>query len=74
MNLNHISSFCVKKFTFSGRKQTQDLRATQLWVFPGAPVIKNPLSNLGDTDLIPGQGTKIPQTEEQLSSCAATKT
>lgn len=47
MNLNHISSFCVEKFTFSGRKQTQDLKATQLWVFPGGPVIKNPPSNTG---------------------------
>ena len=47
MNLNHISSFCVEKFTFSARKQTQGLRATQLWVFPGGPVIKNPPSNTG---------------------------
>ena len=28
--------------------------------FPGGPLVKNPPSNTGDTDLIPGQGTKIP--------------
>ena len=29
-------------------------------VFPGGPGVKNPPCNTGDTDLIPGQGTKIP--------------
>ena len=28
--------------------------------FPGCPIVKNPPSNAGDMDLIPGQGTKIP--------------
>ena len=28
--------------------------------FPGGPVVKNPPANAGDTDLIPGFGTKIP--------------
>ena len=30
--------------------------------------VKNPPCNAGDVDLIPVQGTKIPHTEEQLSS------
>ena len=38
--------------------------------FPGGPVVKNPLSNAGDTCSIPGQGTKIPHAAEQLSPCA----
>ena len=40
--------------------------------FPGGPVVKNPPSNPGDTDSIPGQGTKIPQTAGQLSQSART--
>ena len=30
-------------------------------------VVKNPPSNAGELDLIPGQGTKIPDTVRQLS-------
>ena len=33
-------------------------------------MVKNPPSNPGDTDSIPGQGTKIPQTAGQLSLSA----
>ena len=40
--------------------------------FPGGPVVKNPLWNLGNTGSIPGQGTKVPQTTEQLSLSTAT--
>ena len=40
--------------------------------FPGGPVVKNLLSNAGDTGSIPGQGTKIPHAMGQLSPCAAT--
>ena len=39
--------------------------------FPGGPVVKNPPSNAEDEGLIPGQGTKIPHTVEQLSPCSA---
>ena len=40
--------------------------------FPGSPVVKNLPSNAGDTDSIPGQGTKIPHAVGQLSPCTAT--
>ena len=48
----------------------------------GGPVVKNLLSNAGDTGLIPGGGTKIPHATGQLSKhtptrespCAAVKT
>ena len=39
---------------------------------PGNLVLKNPLSNAGDTGSIPGQGAKIPQSWEKLSLCATT--
>ena len=35
--------------------------------FLGGPVVKNLPCNSGDLNLIPGQGTKIPRAEEQLS-------
>ena len=34
---------------------------------------KNPHSNAGDLDLIPGPGTKIPQAMGQLSRCSETR-
>ena len=37
--------------------------------FSGGPVVKNLLSNAGDGDSIPGQGTKIPHDLGQLSPC-----
>ena len=40
--------------------------------FPGGPVVKNPPCNTGDAGLIPGQGTKIPHAEKQLSPHPAT--
>ena len=40
--------------------------------FPGGPVVKNLLSNAGNTGSIPGQGTKIPHATGQLSLCATT--
>ena len=40
--------------------------------FLGGSVVKNPLSNAGDTGSIPGQEAKIPDTAEQLSPRAAT--
>ena len=41
--------------------------------FSGSPVVKNPPSNAGDTDLIPDRETKIPQASEQLSLHSATR-
>ena len=38
-----------------------------VWDFPGSPEVKNLPCNAGGTDLIPGQGTKIPHAPEQLS-------
>ena len=35
--------------------------------FPGGPVVENLPCNAGDTGLIPGGGTKIPQAKEQLT-------
>ena len=40
--------------------------------FPSCPVVKNLPSNAGDEDLIPGQGTKIPNATGQLSLHATT--
>ena len=40
--------------------------------FPGRPGVKNPPSNAGDTGSIPGQGTKIPHAEEELSLLTTT--
>ena len=37
--------------------------------FPGGPVIKNLPANTGETGLISGQETKIPQATGQLSLC-----
>ena len=41
--------------------------------FRGGPVVKNPPSNAGDTSSIPGQGSKILHSTEQLSLCATTR-
>ena len=35
-------------------------------------MVKNPPSNAGDADSIPGRGTKIPHAVGQLSPCATT--
>ena len=42
------------------------LRST-CWDFPGGPMVKNPPSNAGDVGSIPGQGSKSPHAEGQLS-------
>ena len=42
------------------------------WDFPGGPVVKNLPCNAGDAGSIPGWGTKIPHTAEQLSLSTAT--
>ena len=46
---------------------------TALRDFPGGPVVKNPPCNAGDVGSIPGQGTKIPHTAEQLSLSATAR-
>ena len=40
---------------------------SNMWDFPGGPVVKNPPSSAGDVGSIPGQGTKIPHAIKQLS-------
>ena len=42
------------------------------WDFPGGPVVKNLPCNAGYAGPIPGWGTKIPHTTEQLSLSTAT--
>ena len=39
----------------------------QMRDFPGGPMVKNPPCNAGESGLMLGQGTKIPQDEQQLS-------
>ena len=41
------------------------LKNAMFWDFPGAPVVKNPLCNAGNTGSIPGRVTKILHTTEQ---------
>ena len=36
-------------------------------------MIKNPPANAGDTDSVPGLGTKIPHAVEQLTLCTTTE-
>ena len=40
--------------------------------FPGGPVVGSRPANAGDMGSIPGQGTRIPHTSEQLSPRATT--
>ena len=40
--------------------------------FLGGPVVKNPPSNAGDVDSIPGRGTKIPRATGHMSPRATT--
>jgi len=44
----------------------------QKWNFPGGPVVKNLLSNVGGAILTPGWGTKIPHAKRHLSPLAVT--
>ena len=50
------------------------MKRNLFWDFPGGPVVKNLLSIAGDMGSIPGQGTKIPHAEGQLSLSTTTKT
>ena len=61
------------------RKRGQSFYITVCWSsmkenqhqdFTGGPVVKNPPSNAGGGDSIPGLGTKIPHAKGQLSPCA----
>ena len=56
-----------------GEGQNFFLPKTQSQDFPGGPVVKNPLSNAGDTGSSPGRGTKIPHAAEQLSLHTTTR-
>ena len=52
--------------------ETLSIRRILFWDFPGGPVVKNLHCNSGGVGSIPGQGTKVPHTEKQLSSHNAT--
>ena len=53
-----------------GRGQMLKKNKRQRWDILGGSVVKNLLSNAGESDLIPGQGTKIPHAMEQLCTHA----
>ena len=53
--------------------RSSGLKNTSGGGLPWCPVVKNPPSNTGDTGSIPGQGTKIPQAQEQVSPHTARK-
>ena len=57
INLVAMTTLCKE----TGRNFFSILKLS-LWDFPGGPVVKDPPCNAGDMGLIPGQGTKIPQT------------
>ena len=40
---------------------------SQIWDFPGGPVVENTPSNVGGMGSIPGWGTKMPHATAQLS-------
>ena len=46
---------------------------SQVWDFPGGPVVKSSPSSAGNVGLIPGQGTKIAHAMKQLSPWATTR-
>ena len=46
---------------------TFEHRNDQIQDFPGSLMVKNPPFKTGDASLIPGWGTKIPHTAQQLS-------
>ena len=43
------------------------IKLSQMRDFPGGPMIQNPPSNAGNVGSIPGQETKMPHAEGQLS-------
>ena len=45
------------------------IKLSQMRDFPGGPMIQNPPSNAGNVGSIPGQETKMPHAEGQLSPC-----
>ena len=59
-----LSKIYKELLKFNNKKTNRD--------FPGGPVVKNPPHNAGDVGSIPGQGTKIPHAEGQLSLHATT--
>ena len=50
-----------------------EINREELEGLPGSPVVKTPLLNTGDKGSIPGQGTKIPHAEGQLSPHATSR-
>ena len=79
---NHRPSLRARSKARDGRRCDKSLRIisyahrglkTLLGGLPWCPVVKNPPSNTGDTGSIPGQGTKIPHAQEQVSPHTARK-
>ena len=59
------------------KKKKKELLNPNNGGFSGGPVVKNPSVNAGDTDLIPGLGTKIPHAAGRLclwAHCTTMKT
>ena len=58
------SNICKRVIALEGDKilsnNSSGFFQSYSWDFPGGPVFKNPPFNVGDTGLIPDQGTKIP--------------
>ena len=52
---------------FPGKNTLVTATKTSFWDFCSSPMVKNSPSNTGEAGLIPGQETKIPHAEGQLS-------
>ena len=52
---------------FPGKNTLVTATKTSFWDFCSGPMVKNSPSNTGEAGLIPGQETKIPHAEGQLS-------
>ena len=63
----------VKNFVMNKISKFLILRQTgSVFILKTGPVVKNPSCNAGDAGSIPGQATKIPHAEGQLSPRATT--
>ena len=65
-------SFDLHCFILQQKSHVAEVRRV-LGDFPGGPVVKNLPCNAGNTNSIPGQGTKISHPGEQLSPRITTK-
>ena len=65
--------FLLQRCKDGGAGLNGRINREELEGLPGGPVVKNLLLNAGDKGSIPGQGTKIPHAEGQLSPHAASR-